>query len=79
MKGLKGLTFLLSSINRAIEEGYCNDALNLITTIESDDVKFTYILKGTFLCAMCYVRAGNKELAFYEIENCLAIWRRTLL
>lgn len=55
---MKGLTL--------IEEGYCNDALNLITTIESDDVKFTY------LKALSYVRAGNKELAFYEIENCLA-------
>ena len=55
---MKGLTL--------IEEGYCNDALNLITTIESDDVKFTY------LKALSYVRAGNKELAFFEIEQCLA-------
>ena len=55
---MKGLTL--------IEEGYCNDALNLISTIESDDVKFTY------LKALSYVRASNKDLAFVEIENCLA-------
>jgi Tfp pilus assembly protein PilF len=55
---MKGLTL--------IEEGYCNDALNLISTIETDDVKFTY------LKALSYVRASNKDLAFVEIENCLA-------
>ena len=55
---MKGLTL--------IEEGYCNDALNLISTIDSDDVKFTY------LRALSYVRASNKELAFEEIENCLS-------
>jgi hypothetical protein len=54
---LKGLTL--------IEEGYCNDALNLVSTIDSDDVKFTY------LKALAYVRASNKDLAFEEIENCL--------
>lgn len=54
---MKGLTL--------IEEGYCNDALNLVTQIGSDDVKFTY------LKALAYVRASNKELAFMEIENCL--------
>ena len=55
---MKGLTL--------IEEGYCNDALNLISTIDSQDVKFTY------LKALSYVRASNKDLAFEEIENCLA-------
>ena len=55
---MKGLTL--------IEEGYCNDALNLVSTIDSQDVKFTY------LKALSYVRASNKELAFEEIENCLA-------
>ena len=55
---MKGLTL--------IEEGYCNDALNLVSTIESDDVKFTY------LKALAYVRASNKDLAFEEIENCLS-------
>ena len=55
---MKGLTL--------IEEGYCNDALNLISTIDSDDVKFTY------LKALSYVRASNKDLAFIEIENCLS-------
>ena len=54
---MKGLTL--------IEEGYCNDALNLISTIDSDDVKFTY------LKALSYVRASNKDLAFIEIDNCL--------
>lgn len=56
---MKGLTL--------IEEGYCNDALNLVSSIESPDVKFTY------LKALSYVRAANKELAFEEIENCLAM------
>jgi len=55
---MKGLTL--------IEEGYCNDALNLISTIDSEDVKFTY------LKALSYVRAANKDLAFDEIEICLA-------
>jgi len=55
---MKGLTL--------IEEGYCNDALNLVSTIDSEDVKFTY------LRALAYVRASNKELAFEEIDNCLA-------
>ena len=55
---MKGLTL--------IEEGYCNDALNLISTFDSDDVKFTY------LKALSYVRASNKDLAFVEIENCLS-------
>ena len=54
---MKGLTL--------IEEGYCNDALNLVQTIDSEDVKFTY------LKALAYVRASNKDLAFQEIENCL--------
>jgi len=56
---MKGLTL--------IEEGYCNDALNLVATIDSEDVKFTY------LKALAYVRASNKELAFEEIERCLAL------
>ena len=55
---MKGLTL--------IEEGYCNDALNLVSQIQSEDVKFTY------LKALAYVRASNKELAFTEIEHCLA-------
>lgn len=54
---MKGLTL--------IEEGYCNDALNLVTQIQSADVKFSY------LKALAYVRASNKELAFDEIEKCL--------
>ena len=56
---MKGLTL--------IEEGYCNDALNLVSQIPSDDVKFIY------LRALAYVRASNKELAFQEIEKCLEI------
>lgn len=56
---MKGLTL--------IEEGYCNDALNLVTQIDSEDIKFTY------LKALAYVRASNKELAFEEIDNCLQI------
>jgi Tfp pilus assembly protein PilF len=55
---MKGLTL--------IEEGYCNDALNLLSSLDSDDVKFTY------LKALSFVRASNKELAFEEIENCLS-------
>lgn len=48
-----------------IEEGYCNDALNLVKTLHSDDIKFIY------LRALAYIRAGNKFLAFEEIEKCL--------
>ena len=51
---MKGLTL--------IEEGYCNDALNLVATIESDNVKFIY------LKALAYIRAANKDLAFAELE-----------
>ena len=47
---MKGLTL--------IEEGYCNDALNLVSQLNSDDVKFIY------LRALAYIRAGNKQLAF---------------
>lgn len=47
---LKGLTL--------IEEGYCNDALNLIKTVQSEDVRFTY------LRALSYIRGGDKGLAF---------------
>lgn len=54
---MKGLTL--------IEEGYCNDALNLVSQLNSDDVKFIY------LKALAYIRAGNKQLAFSEIEKCL--------
>jgi len=32
---MKGLTL--------IEEGYCNDALNLVSSIHSEDVKFIYL------------------------------------
>ena len=32
---MKGLTL--------IEEGYCNDALNLVSQLNSDDVKFIYL------------------------------------
>ena len=52
---MKGLTL--------IEEGYCNDALNLVSTIEADDVKFIY------LKALAYIRAANKDLAFAELES----------
>lgn len=48
-----------------IEEGYCNDALNLVKTLNTEDVKFIY------LKAMAYLRAGNKQLVFEEIEKCL--------
>lgn len=48
-----------------IEEGYCNDALNLVKTLQIEDIKFIY------LRAMAYIRAGNKFLAFEEIEKCL--------
>lgn len=48
-----------------IDEGYCNDALNLVKTLQSDDIKFIY------LRALAYIRAGNKFLAFEEIERCL--------
>lgn len=48
-----------------IEEGYCNDALNLVKTLQSDDIKFVY------LRALAYIRAGNKFVAFEEIEKCL--------
>ena len=54
---MKGLTL--------IEEGYCNDALNLVASIDSDDVKFIY------LRALAYIRAANKELAFEELEKCI--------
>jgi hypothetical protein len=37
-----------------IEEGYCNDSLNLVSTLESDDIKFTY------LKALAYIRAAKK-------------------
>ena len=52
---MKGLTL--------IEEGYCNDALNLVSTIEAEDVKFIY------LKALAYIRAANKDLAFAELES----------
>lgn len=55
---MKGLTL--------IEEGYCNDALNLVSSIQSDDVKFIY------LKALAYIRAANKDLAFAELENASA-------
>ena len=55
---MKGLTL--------IEEGYCNDALNLVATIDSEDGKFIY------LRALAYIRASNKELAFAELERCIA-------
>lgn len=48
-----------------IEEGYCNDALNLVKSLQADDIKFIY------LRALAYIRAGNKFLAFEEIEKCL--------
>ncbi|CAI2365018.1 unnamed protein product [Moneuplotes crassus] len=48
-----------------IEEGYCNDVLNLVKTIESDDIKFIY------LRALAYIKAGNKLVALEEIEKCL--------
>ena len=48
-----------------IDEGYCNDALNLVKTLQSEDIKFIY------LRALAYIRAGNKFLAFEEIEKCL--------
>lgn len=48
-----------------VEEGYCNDALNLLNVDKSDDIKFMY------LRALAYIRAGNKQLAFTEIEHCL--------
>jgi tetratricopeptide (TPR) repeat protein len=47
---MKGLTM--------IEEGYCNDALNLVSSLQSEDVKFR------FLNALATIRAGNKDLAF---------------
>ena len=43
---MKGLTL--------IEEGYCNDALNLVAQLNAQDVKFIY------LRALAYIRAGNK-------------------
>lgn len=55
---MKGLTL--------IEEGYCNDALNLVSSLDSEDVKFLY------LRALAYIRASNKELAFAELEKCLS-------
>jgi len=54
---MKGLTL--------IEEGYCNDALNLVSQIDSEDVKFIY------LEALAYIRASNKDLAFEEMENAI--------
>jgi Tfp pilus assembly protein PilF len=54
---MKGLTL--------IEEGYCNDALNLVASLESDDIKFTY------LKALAYIRAANKDLAFAELDKAL--------
>ena len=46
-----------------IEEGYCNESLNLVSTLESDDIKFTY------LKALAYIRAAKKDLAFAELEK----------
>lgn len=54
---MKGLTM--------IEEGYCNDALNLVSSLSSEDVKFRY------LNALACIRAGNKDLAFTELDKCL--------
>jgi hypothetical protein len=56
---MKGLTM--------IEEGYCNDALNLVSSLQSEDVKFRY------LNALACIRAGNKDLAFAELDKCLQI------
>lgn len=50
-----------------IEEGYCNDALNLVSQLSSEDVKFRY------LNALACIRASNKELAFSELDKCLQI------
>ena len=52
---MKGLTL--------IEEGYCNDALNLVSTLETDDIKFIY------LKALAYIRAANKDMAFAELDK----------
>ena len=54
---MKGLTM--------IEEGYCNDALNLVSSLQSEDVKFRY------LNALACIRACNKDLAFAELDKCL--------
>ena len=54
---MKGLTM--------IEEGYCNDALNLVSQITSADIRFLY------LRALAYIRASNKDLAFEELDICL--------
>jgi tetratricopeptide (TPR) repeat protein len=56
---MKGLTM--------IEEGYCNDALNLVSSLQSEDVKFRY------LNALACIRASNKDLAFVELDKCLKI------
>ena len=50
-----------------IEEGYCNDALNLVSSLQSEDVKFRY------LNALACIRAGNKDLAFAELDKCLEL------
>jgi len=50
-----------------IEEGYCNDALNLVSQLQSEDVKFRY------LNALACIRVGNKDLAFTELEKCIQL------
>lgn len=55
-----------------IEEGYCNDALNLVSNLQSEDVKFRY------LNALACIRAGNKDLAFTELDKCLQIDARNI-
>jgi tetratricopeptide (TPR) repeat protein len=55
-----------------IEEGYCNDALNLVSSLQSEDVRFRY------LNALACIRASNKELAFAELEKCLEIDPRNI-
>lgn len=55
-----------------IEEGYCNDALNLVSSLQSEDVKFRY------LNALACIRAGNKDLAFTELDKCLQIDQRNI-
>ena len=55
-----------------IEEGYCNDALNLVSSLQSEDVKFRY------LNALASIRASNKDLAFSELEKCLEMDPRNI-
>jgi len=50
-----------------IEQGDTTDAVSFIKDLKIEDFKFTY------LRALAYVKAGSRELAMEEVDNCLKL------